>query len=105
MKLATIGWIYIILGSLAVIEVIHSAFNSRISFNIIVFMLPVGIGLLNKKMSSFKWSLLWSCIMMIIIPILILVAMFGQVSPRGMGISAQLFRGLPSLERRGPEHL
>jgi hypothetical protein len=60
------GWIFIILGSLSLANVIWDGVNGRLSINLLVFALPVGVGLLRGRENSRIWAIRWMWILVIL---------------------------------------
>jgi len=61
LRLKIIGAAYCLLGALALLGMLRQAFAGAVlNFDLSVFMLPVGIGLLRGKRSSRLWATFWS---------------------------------------------
>jgi hypothetical protein len=79
MKLTTIGWIYIVFGLLALMHVIWDLLQGRLFLNLVIFMIPVGFGLIGKKESSFRWAIAWSWIIILILSIGLIIALLSRM--------------------------
>ena len=58
-RILVIGILFCLGGVLAIWDIITDLFQSSISLNFAVFLLPVGMGLLKGKPSSQKWARFW----------------------------------------------
>ena len=58
-RILLIGLLFIICGVLAVWSIIEAGMRGGININFGVFLLPVGIGLLQGKASSQWWARFW----------------------------------------------
>lgn len=67
-----VGWIFMIIGMLAIVSMVVKLFNRTISFNFIALMLPVGIGLLKGRRSSLGWARFWAAGALILGTVLLL---------------------------------
>lgn len=55
-----VGWIYILLGCMAVWSVIAKLMSHSVSINFGVLLVPVGIGILGGRSSSVFWGRFWA---------------------------------------------
>ena len=58
-RILLIGIVYCLAGLLAAWDIITGAFESRLSLNFMVLLLPVGYGLLRGKSRSRWWARFW----------------------------------------------
>ncbi len=61
-RVLVIGCGFVLMGLLAIWNVLVDLHRAHINFNFAVFLLPVGVGLLCGKKSSRKWAALWCLI-------------------------------------------
>ncbi len=73
-----LGIIFIVLGVLACIDMVTAPFFNRLSINVVVFCLPVGVGLRRGKPSSRTWAQLWLWLFAILVGVLALAAALSE---------------------------
>ena len=58
-RILVIGLLFVLLGVLAIWDIVEAAMHRRIDINFAAFCLPVGVGLLRGKASSQWWARFW----------------------------------------------
>jgi hypothetical protein len=66
-------------GSLALLHVIWALLQGKFVLNLVIFMIPVGFGLISKKESSFRWAIAWSWVTILILSIALILALLSRL--------------------------
>ncbi len=89
-RVLVIGLLFCLGGILAIWDVLSGLFDSRLSINFAVLLLPVGIGLLRGKPSSQWWARFWIILGYILCGSLIIFVMLSPESAHATGFGTDL---------------
>ena len=94
LPLTIVAWLFILSGASATWDVVSSLFTDRISLNLAVCMLPVGIGLLKGNPDSAFWAKFW--IGLSFLGALVLVVMYPIYGDRcAVNVAGHMVKGTP----------
>ena len=87
LSITVIGWVFLLLGILAAIEIILAFAEHRISLNYGVFLGFVGYGLLKLKASSRRWAIRWAIFGYAFFFLLLVLLLSGQTKLNGQPVT------------------
>lgn len=94
--LVAVAWIHIAFGILSAIQMVIGLLQSSFRFNLGVFGILIGRGLLRRSASARTWALVFIWIEAILYSIMI-VSFLGDAGPHQLTVGTRVVTGIPAL--------
>ena len=93
--LKIVAYLFVIFGLLAVVEMIVSLFNGRLSLNLGVLQLPIGVGILNLRRGWHTCALVFLALSLMFLPVFCLGVLFPPLGTADLKVIGMRIGGAP----------